>query len=251
MRTHAQFDPKCDSLRQHATLNPHPEQVSDALFQTNLFFDPRDLLQVKYEMLRRVVIDGQPIGTTAAAFGFSRITLSQLRKRFEADGLAGLLPQPKGPRQAHKLSDDILTFILQTLKAEPELRTANLSLRINQHFGISIHLRSIQRALARQRKKDCRSMRHPSRCVQLPLDRGPSVWLDTKFCAARYWSLAMTPIPMAWNWHSSSARGWQLGWNMGRTTYRPALSRPICRYQDRGRSRLQATPWFWLSRTWS
>ena len=209
MRTHAQFDPKCDSLRQHATLNPHPERVRDALFQTNLFFDPRDLLQVKYEMLRRVVIDGQPIGTTAAAFGFSRITLSQLRKRFEADGLAGLLPQPKGPRQAHKLSDDILTFILQTLKAEPELRTANLSLRVNQHFGISIHLRSIQRALARQRKKDCQTMRHPSHCVQLPLDRSPSVWLDTKFCAARYWSLAMTPIPMAWNWHSSSARGWE------------------------------------------
>jgi hypothetical protein len=95
MRTHAQCDPKYVSLRQHATLNPHPERVSDALFQTNLFFDPRDLLQVKYEMLRRVVIDGQPMGTTAAAFGFSRITLSQLRKRFEADGLAGLLLNPR------------------------------------------------------------------------------------------------------------------------------------------------------------
>jgi transposase len=247
MRTHAQSDPKCDSLRQHATLNPHPERVSDALFQTNLFFDPRDLLQVKYEMLRRVVIDGQPIGTTSAAFGFSRITLSQLRQRFEADGLAGLLPQPKGPRQAHKLSDDILTFILQTLKAEPELRTASLPLRVNQHFGISIHLRSIQRALARQRKKACRTMRHLSRCVQLPIDRGPSVWLDTKYCAARYWSLAMTPIPMAWNWHSSSARGWQLGWNMGLTVYQAALFRPICIRQGRGRPRPQATPWFWLS----
>jgi transposase len=251
MRTHAQFDPKCDSLRQHATLNPHPERVSDALFQTNLFFDPRDLLQVKYEMLRRVVIDGQPMGTTAAAFGFSRITLSQLRKRFEADGLAGLLPQPKGPRQAHKLSDDILTFILQTLKAEPELRTANLPLRVNQHFGISIHLRSIQRALARQRKKDCLTMRHPIRCVQLPFNLCPSVWLDTKFCAARRWSLAMAPIPMAWNWHSSSARGWQLGWNMGRTAYQAALFRSICRRQDWGRPRPQATTWFWLSWTWS
>jgi transposase len=242
MRTHAQFDPKCVSLRQHATLNSHPERVSDALFQMNLFFDPRDLLQVKYEMLRRVVIDGHPIGTTAAAFGFSRITLSQLRKRFEADGLAGLLPQPKGPCQAHKLSDDSLTFILQTLKAEPELRTANLPLRVNQHFGISIHLRSIQRALARQRKKDCLTMRYPSRCVRLPLDRGPSVWLDTKYCVARYWSLAMTPIPMAWNWNSSSARGGRLGWNMHQNTRRAALSQPICRCQDRGRLRLQTTP---------
>jgi transposase len=124
MRTTARSDPKCEALREHATLNSHPEQVTDALFQTQPFFDPRDLVQVKYEMLRRVTVDGQPVGATAAAFGFSRVTLYQLRKRFEAEGLAGLLPQRKGPRRAHKLSDETLTFVLQTLEAEPKLRTA-------------------------------------------------------------------------------------------------------------------------------
>ena len=153
MHTLTLNDPKSASLRAHATLNPHPEKVSDALFQAHHFFDPRDLVQVRYEMLRRVTIDGQPVGSTATAFGFSRVRLYQLRKRFEVEGLAGLLPQRKGPRRAHKLSDDVLTFVLDTLKAEPELRTASLPQCVAKKFGISVHLRSIERALTRRQKK--------------------------------------------------------------------------------------------------
>jgi len=153
MRTATRSDPKCDSLRAHASLNPHPQQVCDALFQTHPFFDPRDLVQVRYEMLRRVMRDGQSVGATAAAFGFSRVRFYQLRKRFAAAGLVGLLPQAKGPRQAHKLSEDVLTFVLQTLQAEPALRTAELPRRVAQQFGFSVHVRSIERALARRRKK--------------------------------------------------------------------------------------------------
>jgi len=153
MRTLMLSDPKCASLRTHATLNPHPEKITDGLFQVHPFFDPRDLLQVKYEMLHRVMIDGRPVGVTATAFGFSRVWLYQLRKRFEVAGLAGLLPQRKGPRRAHKLSDDVLAFILDTLKAEPELRTMGLPQRVAKKFGISVHLRSIERALAQRQKK--------------------------------------------------------------------------------------------------
>jgi transposase len=154
MRATARSDPKCEALREHATLNSHPEQVTDALFRTAPFFDPRDLVQVKYEMLRRVIVEGQPVGATAAAFGFSRVTLYQLRKRFEAEGLAGLLPQRKGPRRAHKLSNEVLTFILRTLEAEPKLRVADLQQRVAQRFRLAVHPRTIERALARQRKKD-------------------------------------------------------------------------------------------------
>jgi transposase len=135
-------------------LNPHPEKVSDALFLTHPFFDPRDLVQVKYELLHRVLVEGQPVGITAAAFGFSRVTVHLLRKRFEAEGLAGLMPRRKGPQGASKLFDEVLVFIWQTLKAEPELRTTELPQRISEQFGISIHMRSIERALKRERKKD-------------------------------------------------------------------------------------------------
>ena len=46
-------DPKDRPLRQQGSLNPHPDQVTDELFRNNNFFDARDLVQVKYEMLRR------------------------------------------------------------------------------------------------------------------------------------------------------------------------------------------------------
>jgi transposase len=151
--TTARSDPKCEALREQAALNPHPEQVTDVLFQTHLFFDPRDLVQVKYEMLRRVLIEGQPVGATAAAFGFSRVTVYQLRQRFEAEELAGLLPRRKGPRRAHKLSDEVLAFVLDTLKAEPALRVGKLQQRVAQRFGLSVHPRSLERALTRHRKK--------------------------------------------------------------------------------------------------
>jgi transposase len=147
-------NPKCDSLRQHGTLNPHPERVSDTLFLEYPFFDPRDLVQVKYELLHRVLVEGQPVGATAAAFGVSRVSVHHLRKRFEAEGLAGLMPRRKGPCRASKLSDEILAYIWKILKAEPELATADLPSRVFQQFGISVHVRSIERALKRGGKKD-------------------------------------------------------------------------------------------------
>ena len=147
-------DPKCDVLCAHASLNRHPERVTDALFVSQPFFDPRDLLQVRYEMLRRVLVEGQPVGSTAAAFGYSRMTLHQLRKRFEAQGLAGLLPQHKGPQRNHKLTKEVMAFVRQALDTEPALRIADLPKRVSKQFGLTVHLRSIERALARERKKD-------------------------------------------------------------------------------------------------
>ena len=48
-------NPKTAALRRHSSLNPHPEKVRDELFLSNAFFDPCDIVQVKYEMLRRVL----------------------------------------------------------------------------------------------------------------------------------------------------------------------------------------------------
>ena len=65
-------DPKTEALRHQGCLNPHPERVTGPLFDASDFFDSRDLVQVKYEMLRRVRAEGEPISESAAAFGFSR-----------------------------------------------------------------------------------------------------------------------------------------------------------------------------------
>lgn len=149
----AQPASKSSSLSKNGSLNPHPERVQDGLFQNRRFFDPRDLVQVKYEMLRRVMREGQPPGKTAARFGFSRVTFYQVQQNFVEAGLVGLLPQPKGPQRGYKLSEEVLLFLLKTLENEPALRVADLCLRVSQRFGVSIHPRSIERALVRRRKK--------------------------------------------------------------------------------------------------
>src|SRR5215469_14688512 len=99
-------DRKQLALRQQGALNPRPEQVTDQLFLTNEFFDPRDLVQVKYEMLRRVQSDGQPVSRAAAALGFSRPSFYQAQATFQQGGLPALVPHKRGPKQAHKLTPD-------------------------------------------------------------------------------------------------------------------------------------------------
>jgi transposase len=142
--------PKRRSLRQTGTLNPRPDQVTDELFTDSDFFDPNDLLQVKYEMLRRVRSDDFTVSQAAQLFGFSRPSFYQAQETFTRGGLGALVPQKRGPRRAHKLSQKIMTFIEQTIAADPG---ADLVGAVQQEFGISVHRRSIERAWARAKKK--------------------------------------------------------------------------------------------------
>ena len=103
-------DPKLAALRQQGTLNPRPGKVSDPLFVQDSFFDSRDLVQVKYEMLRRVQAENHSVVRTATAFGFSRPSFYQARHTFQQSGLAGLVPHKRGPQQAHKLTKTYALF---------------------------------------------------------------------------------------------------------------------------------------------
>ena len=144
---------KRQTLKANATLNPHPEQIRDDLFLTDAFFDPCDLLQVKYEMLRRVQNDGYSVTEAAAVFGFSRPAFYQAQSAFQQSGLAGLIPQKRGPKGAHKLSPPIMGFIQGALEEQPRLPAHELAQRVEQHFGLVVHPRSIERALVRKKKK--------------------------------------------------------------------------------------------------
>jgi transposase len=142
--------PKRQGLRQTGTLNPRPDRVTDQLFADSDFFDANDLLQVKYEMLRRVHSDDFTVRRAAQLFGFSRPSFYQAQETFTRGGLGALVPQKRGPRRAHKLSQKIMAFIERTIAADPG---ADLVAAVQQEFGISVHRRSIERALARSKKK--------------------------------------------------------------------------------------------------
>lgn len=146
-------DPKLAALREHRTLNPRPEGVTDDLFRQSEFFDARDLLQVKYEMLRRVEVDEAPIADAAQAFGFSRPSFYEAQAAFARGGLAGLLPRKPGPREAHKLSAQVMSFIEERRAADRSLPASGLAQLVKERFGLEVHPRSIERALQRQEKK--------------------------------------------------------------------------------------------------
>ena len=146
-------DPKTRALQQEASLHPHPEQVTDELFLTHEFFDPRDLVQVKYEMLRRVQSEGQAVSQSAAHFGFSRPSFYQAQAAFEQGGLPALMPQKRGPKKAHKLTAEVLAFVRQARQENPSLRPAALASLVTDKYGITVHPRSIERALTRSQKK--------------------------------------------------------------------------------------------------
>ena len=154
-------DPKRTALAHSGTLHPHPERVTDELFADNPFFDPRDVLQVKYEMLRRVRVDGCTASRAAASCGLSRPTYYQARDALERDGLAGLLPDQKGPRRAHKLTPEVLAFVDAELEIDPNLKPKDLARRIEKRFGVKIHPKSIGRARGGTKKNGKERHRSP------------------------------------------------------------------------------------------
>jgi transposase len=146
-------NPKARVLRQSRTLNPRPETVADERFSSSEFFDPQDLVQVKYEMVRRVEADGIPVTAAAAAFGFSRQTYYQTAAAVAEGGPAALVPGKPGPKGPRKLTGEVLDHVEDLLAADDTLRPAALADLLEQRFGTRVHPRSIERALARRREE--------------------------------------------------------------------------------------------------
>jgi transposase len=144
---------KSAALRRHHALNPRPDAVTDPAFRSgDPFFDRADLVQVKYEMLRRAREEGRPVSRAAAAFGFSRPSFYAAQATFEAAGLVGLVPQRPGPRRAHKLSEPIVEALAAALATDPSLTSADLTAIVGERFGIAVHRRSVERALERRKR---------------------------------------------------------------------------------------------------
>ena len=138
------------ALKAHGALHPHPGQVTEPLFHESAFFDPHDVVQVKYEMLRQVRLARRGVSAAARAFGFSRPAFYHAQRAFSSDGLPGLLPRKRGPKGAHKLTDEILAALSVMKRADGSVpRSGELAARLAQDFGITAHPRSIERSLAR------------------------------------------------------------------------------------------------------
>jgi transposase len=142
-------DPKVEALRAERSLNPRPELVRDERFASSEFLDARDLVQVKYEMVRRARVDGEPVSRTAEAFGSSRPSFYAAQAALDQGGLAALVPARPGPRRAHKLTGEVVAFARERLADDPKLSSQALVELIAERFEVRVHRRSVERALAR------------------------------------------------------------------------------------------------------
>lgn len=143
---------KAERLKSQRVLNRHPERVRADWFQTGSFFDAQDLVQVKYEMLRHVKHEGASKAEAAALFGLSRPALYQAEAALDREGLAGLLPRRRGPKGGHKLTAEVMRFIERRQTEDPQIHARALAGEISTELNLSVHPRSIERALARKKK---------------------------------------------------------------------------------------------------
>ena len=135
-------------LLAEGTLNPAPEKVRDPKFQEGEFFDPRDAVQVKYEMLRRVSIESVSVTDASDEYGVSRPTYYQAKSNFDQAGIAGLAPKKRGPRGPHKIQGEVLAFLKTRFVPGEPLRARELARLIHQAFGLAVHPRTIERAIS-------------------------------------------------------------------------------------------------------
>jgi len=138
---------KLEALREEGTSNPTPNDVHDPKFLENEFFDPHDIVQVKYEMLRRVSVESASVSAATEEYGVSRPTYYQTKASFDKGGVAALVPQKRGPRGPHKLRGQALAFVQQQLVAGEPVRARKLAKLVRQKFDLDIHPRTIERAV--------------------------------------------------------------------------------------------------------
>ncbi|MCX4530241.1 MULTISPECIES: helix-turn-helix domain-containing protein [unclassified Streptomyces] len=143
---------KVRALEESRTLNPRPEQVVDEAFINSPFLDPYDLVQVKYEMVRRVRVDKVPVARAAPAFGFCRQSFYAIAAALDAGGPAALAPGKPGPKGPSKLTGPVMEHLEALLETNPGLKAPALAVVVAESFGITVHPRSVERALARRRE---------------------------------------------------------------------------------------------------
>lgn len=143
---------KTAALREFRALNPRPEAVVDEDFAVCPFLDPDDVVQVKYEMVRRVRVDKVPVTHAAAAFGFCRQSFYVIAAALDAGGPAALVPGKPGPKGPRKLTEEVMEFVEQLCHDDALVRSARLAEAVLERFGITVHPRSLEKALARRRE---------------------------------------------------------------------------------------------------
>lgn len=136
---------KKEFLSKEGILNPKPERISNNLFLTKAFFDPLDLPQVQYEMLRKARVEEIPVIEACRQFGFSREYFYRLERNFMERGYMSLLGAPMGRRPIIALNQEIVNFIVHRKIEDLSLSGEALRIEILSRYKVNCSRRTVER----------------------------------------------------------------------------------------------------------
>jgi transposase len=138
---------KTEFLRSEGLLNPRPERVTHPLFETLDFFDPLDLPQVRYEMLRAARVDKVSVADACRMLGLSREYFYRLERKFMERGYVALLGSPNGRPPLLALNQEVLCYIVYRKLEQPSLSGEQLRKEILKLHKVDCSRRTVERLI--------------------------------------------------------------------------------------------------------
>jgi hypothetical protein len=140
-------DTKKQFLQKEGLINPKPERVCYKHFESNDFFDPMDLPQVRYEMIRTARVENISVANACRLFGFSREYFYKLERKFMKHGFVALLGSQKGRRPLIALNNEIVNFIIHRKVDNPNLSGEDLRKEILKIHKLDCSRRTVERII--------------------------------------------------------------------------------------------------------
>ncbi|MBP3899961.1 MAG: helix-turn-helix domain containing protein [Blautia sp.] len=143
---------KAEILKENGTYNSRYEKVTAPCFRSGVFFDSRDLVQVKYELLRSISSGECTVTRASELFGISRESIYKNKAAYEAGGVQALIPKKTGPKGASKLTKQGQAFIDSYVAEHPSASASETNAKMREKVGIFVHNRTVERYLSKKRQ---------------------------------------------------------------------------------------------------
>ena len=142
---------KREYLIENGTYNKKHANVKNTKFKEDEFFDPMDIVQVKYEMLKEVEKSGRPITEAAEEYGFSRTAFYNIKDAFNQQGIRGFIPEKPGPKKPRKLTAEYQKIVDECIAKNPKVSSSEIAGVINSNGTVTINKRTIERYRAKKK----------------------------------------------------------------------------------------------------
>lgn len=142
---------KKETLLGNGSFNKNYSKVKKAKFLEDSFYDPMDIIQIKYELIQDAKDARGGIEKITSDYGYTRASYYLIKAAFEKGGLAALAPGKTGPKTPYKLTLERQEHIERYISENPSANSAEVVADLLGSKGIKISKRTVERY--RRKKK--------------------------------------------------------------------------------------------------